>query len=182
MTGSAATARALFRSACWAGGASEDPTPLWGWYYRSGNDKAPAWSGVEPFWRFFTRSDREDGLRGVECGPEDLQPGDVIQLSFDGRRYAHCLLVVGTGRQILVCAHDEDSDFRPLSTYERQKTRLPSLDAAVQQRLAERLRRVIDRLRPGLRAARPPCGSPSDRGAGRPEFLAVCRSTSESPR
>ena len=77
----------------------------------------------KPFWRFFTRSDREDGLRGVECGPEDLQPGDVIQLSFDGRRYAHCLLVVGTGRQILVCAHDEDSDFRPLSTYERQKTR-----------------------------------------------------------
>ena len=38
-----------------AGGASEDPTPLWGWYYRSGNDKAPAWSGVEPFWRFFSR-------------------------------------------------------------------------------------------------------------------------------
>ena len=106
-----------------AGGAPEDLTPLWGWYYRSGNDKAPAWSGVEPFWRFFTRSDREDGLRGVECGPEDLQPGDIIQLSFDGRRYAHCLLVVGTGRQILVCAHDEDSDFRPLSTYERQKTR-----------------------------------------------------------
>ena len=34
-----------------AGGAPEDPTPLWGWYYRSGNDKAPAWSGVEPFWR-----------------------------------------------------------------------------------------------------------------------------------
>lgn len=66
------------------GGAPEDPTPLWGWYYRSGNDKAPAWSGVEPFWRFFTRFDREDGLRGVECGPEDLQPGDVIQLSFDG--------------------------------------------------------------------------------------------------
>ena len=23
-----------------AGGAPEDPTPLWGWYYRSGNDKA----------------------------------------------------------------------------------------------------------------------------------------------
>ena len=96
-----------------AGGAPKDPTPLWG---------------------FFTRSDREDGLRGVECGPEDLQPGDVIQLSFDGRRYAHCLLVVGTGRQILVCAHDEDSDFRPLSTYERQKTRflhwmLPSSSA-----------------------------------------------------
>ena len=65
-----------------AGGASEDPTPLWGWYYRSGNDKAPAWSGVEPFWRFFTRSDREDGLRGVECGPEDLQPGFVILLCF----------------------------------------------------------------------------------------------------
>ena len=63
-----------------------------------------------------------------------MQPGDIIQLSFDGRRYAHCLLVVGTGRQILVCAHDEDSDFRPLSTYERLKTRflhwmLPSSSA-----------------------------------------------------
>lgn len=72
---------------------------------------------------FSRASTAKTALRGVECGPEDLQPGDVIQLSFDGRRYAHCLLVVGTGRQILVCAHDEDSDFRPLSTYERQKTR-----------------------------------------------------------
>lgn len=27
-----------------AGGAPEDPTPLWGWYYRSGNNKAPAWT------------------------------------------------------------------------------------------------------------------------------------------
>ena len=123
LTGSAATARASFRSACWQAARRRTRRRCGSWYYRSGNDKAPAWSGVEPFWRFFTRSDREDGLRGVECGPEDLQPGDVIQLSFDGRRYAHCLLVVGTGRQILVCAHDEDSDFRPLSTYERQKTR-----------------------------------------------------------
>ena len=83
-----------------AGGASGGPDAAVGLVLPPGNDKAPAWSGVEPFWRFFTRSDREDGLRGVECGPEDLQPGDVIQLSFDGRRYAHCLLVVGTGRQI----------------------------------------------------------------------------------
>lgn len=123
LTGSAATARASFRSACWQAARRRTRRRCGAGITAPGTTRRLPWSGVEPFWRFFTRSDREDGLRGVECGPEDLQPGDVIQLSFDGRRYAHCLLVVGTGRQILVCAHDEDSDFRPLSTYERQKTR-----------------------------------------------------------
>lgn len=99
-----------------AGGFAMDDTPVFGWYYRDANQKAPAWTGVEPFWNYFSQ-------RGAVCGPEELSPGDVIQLSFDGERYQHCVLVVGTGREVLVSAHDEDSDFRPLSTYQYAKLR-----------------------------------------------------------
>ncbi|MFQ6964399.1 MAG: amidase domain-containing protein [Oscillospiraceae bacterium] len=78
-----------------AGGAPEDPTPLWGWYYRSGNDKAPAWSGVEPFWRFFTRSDREDGLRGVGMRPGRSAAGRCHPAQL--RRAALCALPARCG-------------------------------------------------------------------------------------
>lgn len=104
-----------------AGGMQMDDTPTFGWYYRSANDKAPAWTGVEYLWRYLTKNNRN--LCGIECMLSDLQLADLVQLSFDGIRYTHCLMVVGTGREVLLCGHDEDSDFRPLSSYEYQKLR-----------------------------------------------------------
>lgn len=53
---------------------------------------------------------------------EELEPGDVIQLSNSGIVFTHTLLVVETGYfntpdDILIVAHTDDSDYRPLSTY-----------------------------------------------------------------
>ena len=44
-----------FASQCiYAGAGVMNYTLTFGWYYISADDKAPAWSGVEPFWRFFS--------------------------------------------------------------------------------------------------------------------------------
>ena len=57
-----------------------------------------------------------------------IQPGDLIQLSFDGKSYSHTPVVVYANQaeslsDILVAAHSQDSDNRPLSTYQFQKIR-----------------------------------------------------------
>ena len=45
-----------FASQCLvAGGAVMNFTPVFGWYFNSLSDRAPAWSGVEEFYRFLTK-------------------------------------------------------------------------------------------------------------------------------
>ncbi len=106
-----------------AGGAAMNYTPVTGWYYISMNNRAPAWTGVEEFFRFLT-TNKGKGPFAVTATIKDIQPGDVVQLSFNGgRRYAHSLLVVEAGypptlRNILVATHTKDSDNRPLNTWE----------------------------------------------------------------
>ena len=97
-------------------------TPETGWYYLDGNRKAPAWTGVEFLWRFLTRPAASVGPAAAECALRDLQPGDLVQLSAAGGIYTHTPVVVLADRprslgQVLVAAHSEDSDNRPLSTY-----------------------------------------------------------------
>ena len=62
------------------------------------------------------------------CDMEDVRPGDVIQLSFDGESFRHTPVVVAVGRpasaeNILIAAHSYDADDRPLSTYEYKDIR-----------------------------------------------------------
>ena len=57
-----------------------------------------------------------------------MKPGDLVQLTFDGVRWAHSSVIVAVGSSpapdnILVAAHSEDSDNRPLSTYEYVRAR-----------------------------------------------------------
>ena len=59
---------------------------------------------------------------------EQIEPGDIIQLSFDGEAFAHTPVVVSVGEipspeNILVAAHSYDSDNRPLDTYEYKDLR-----------------------------------------------------------
>ncbi len=65
---------------------------------------------------------------------QDLQIGDVIQLSFDGHVFTHSMLVVELGspatpQNILIATHTIDSDYRPLSTYTALKFRYLHIDA-----------------------------------------------------
>ncbi|MCC8022793.1 MAG: amidase domain-containing protein, partial [Clostridiales bacterium] len=83
-----------FISQClYAGGAPMNYQKLNGWYYNSASDRAPAWTGVDYFYSFLMRN-QSIGPYAAEAAPEELEPGDVIQLSFDAQRYAHTLLIV----------------------------------------------------------------------------------------
>lgn len=111
-----------FASQClYAGCGIMNFTPTFGWYYYDANRKAPAWTGVAYLYQFLVRSERSVGPIAEERRIEDLQPGDIVQLSFDGNSFQHSPVVVATGKggasEILLAAHSEDSDDRPLNTY-----------------------------------------------------------------
>ena len=118
-----------FASQCvYAGSGVMNYTPTFGWYYINANLKAPAWTGVDYFYNFMTRERNSVGPVAVSATIEELEPGDVIQLSFDGLHFQHSPVVVSitgekTPENILIAAHSYDADFRPLITYEYQLIR-----------------------------------------------------------
>ena len=118
-----------FASQClYAGAGVMNFTPDLGWYYLDGNRKAPAWTGVPYFYRFLTRNLPTCGPVGVPVPLELLRPGDFVQLRFDAPAFGHTPVVVEIGSpsnldHILVAAHSQGTDFRPLSTYSFQEIR-----------------------------------------------------------
>ena len=118
-----------FASQCiYAGSGIMNFTPTYGWYYIDANQKAPAWTGVEYLWNFLTRRGLSVGPVGEPCRIQDLRPGDLLQLSFQGESFQHSPIVVSVGwpaapENILVSAHSYDADNRPLSTYQYQDIR-----------------------------------------------------------
>ncbi|MBQ2597428.1 MAG: amidase domain-containing protein [Oscillospiraceae bacterium] len=106
-----------FLSQClFAGSGVMNWEPVFGWYYRSLSDRAPAWTGVDELFRFLTQNTGA-GPFGERCAPESLMPGDLIQLEQRNRGYYHSLLVIRSGRNPLVAAHDFDVWMRPLMEY-----------------------------------------------------------------
>ena len=98
-------------------------TPTFGWYYIDANQKAPAWTGVPYLYNFLTRKNFSVGPTAVDSPLEDVLPGDIVQLSFQGNEFQHCPVVVSVGtprtmENTLVAAHSYDADNRPLSSYE----------------------------------------------------------------
>lgn len=118
-----------FASQClYAGTGIMNFTPTYGWYYIDANQKAPAWTGVEYFYRFLTRPESNPGPSGIVTTLEQLEPGDFVQLRFQKERFSHTPIVVETGvpatlENTLVAAHSYDADYRPLSTYSFQEIR-----------------------------------------------------------
>ena len=112
-----------FASQClYAGTGVMNYTPTFGWYYNSQYSRAPAWTGVPFFYNFLTRKKEGPGPVGVETSMEEVQPGDFVQLRFVSGPFAHNPVIVAVGSpisldNILVAAHTEDADYRPLSTY-----------------------------------------------------------------
>ena len=103
-------------------------TPELGWYYIDGNHKAPAWTGVPYFYNFLTRQESSRGPVGIPASLEQLEPGDFVQLRFAGDLFGHTPVVVETGSpptldNVLVAAHSQDADFRPLNSYQYQEIR-----------------------------------------------------------
>lgn len=115
-----------FASQClYAGSGVMNFTPDLGWYYIDPNNRAPAWTGVPFFWDFMTRKNRTVGPWGINSTINLIRPGDFVQIRFreSGPIFAHTPVVVSVGyppnlSNILIAAHSNDSDNRPLSTYE----------------------------------------------------------------
>ena len=113
-----------FASQClYAGTGIMNFTPTFGWYYRNANDKSPSWTGVRYFWNFLTEETMRTGPFGIETTISDVEPGDFVQLNLDeDEEFEHTPIIVERGEapsleNILVAAHSQDTDFRPLSTY-----------------------------------------------------------------
>ena len=107
----------------YAGSSIMNYTPDFGWYYIDANHKAPAWTGVQYLYQFLTREVQSVGPAAVETRLEDMEPGDLVQLSFDGQRFSHTPVVVVADHprrlsEILVAAHSYDHDYWPLTNYE----------------------------------------------------------------
>lgn len=111
-----------FASQCiFAGAGVMNYTPTFGWYYESLNRRAPAWTGVNELYQFLvSNTGRGPQARVVDL--TSIQEGDIIQLRFSGNAsFGHSPVVVsrgnGTARTILVAAHTNDADYKPLATY-----------------------------------------------------------------
>lgn len=114
-----------FVSQClYAGSGVMDYTPTYGWYYIDANRKSASWTGVEYLYNYLTRERTSLGPAAREVSRSKMQPGDIVQLSFDGVRFAHSPIVVELStRDLLLAAHSYDADYRPLATYEYRAIR-----------------------------------------------------------
>lgn len=118
-----------FASQClYAGSGVMNYTPTFGWYYNSQYSRAPAWTGVPFFYNFLTRKKESPGPVGTKVSIAEVRPGDFVQISFAGGIFSHNPVVVAVGgpalpENILVAAHSDDADYRPLSTYPAQTVR-----------------------------------------------------------
>ena len=122
-----------FVSQCvYAGCGVMNDTPTFGWYYRSPDDRAPAWTSVEAFHDFLTGvPDFAAANGGVGPYAQNAQMaraidvGDVIQLANAEGDFYHSLLITAfSENDVLVCAQSDDALDRPLSTYSFSSLRI----------------------------------------------------------
>ncbi len=117
-----------FASQCiFAGSKKMNYTKEKGWYYINGNNKSPSWSGVEYLYQFLVNN-RGIGPQGIETSQRYIELGDIVQISFDGEKFAHTLVVVSvenkfTLKGIKIACHTLDSFNKPMSEYSFQKIR-----------------------------------------------------------
>ncbi len=96
-----------------------------GWFYNNGYDKSPSWSGVEYLYKFLI-SNRSYGPRGIEVSPEKAEIGDIVQLSFDGNKFSHSLIILSTAddfNSFSIAAHTYDVLGKKIGEYSFLKIR-----------------------------------------------------------
>ena len=128
-----------FVSQClYAGCGVMNDTPTYGWYYRSPEDRAPAWSGVNELYNFligipeFAEANGGAGPFATDAASSrKIELGDVVQLSNEEGRFYHTLIISGfTDNDILVCAQSDDALDRPLSSYNYAGVRILHIEGA----------------------------------------------------
>ena len=107
-----------YASQCiYAGSKVMNPKKTFGWYYHSGNDRTPSWTGV-PYLYNFLVNNQGVGPYAVVTGADGVEVGDIVQLGTADGTWYHSPVVVGKDeRDIYVAAHTYDAYMRPLSAY-----------------------------------------------------------------
>lgn len=117
-----------FISQCiYAGSKQMNYDKINGWYYIDANNKSPSWTGVEFLYNFLT-SNKQNGPIGKEVSINEIDLADIAQLSFDGEKFSHTLLIVNIENKntldgIYTSSHTFDSFARRLSSYKFEKIR-----------------------------------------------------------
>lgn len=106
-----------FASQCiYAGAQTMNFTSVFGWYYRSANDRTASWSGVEYLYNFLINN-RGIGPYASIVPQNKAEPGDIVQLGTKSGGFYHSPVIIAVWPTILVAAHTYDSLNRPLSSY-----------------------------------------------------------------
>lgn len=107
-----------FASQClFAGSGVMNFTPVYGWFYRSVNDRTASWTGVEYLYAFLAGNTAAGPFAEV-VPPEQLEAGDIVQLGRETGDFYHSPVVVGfSGQNILVAAHSYDVFGKTLASY-----------------------------------------------------------------
>ncbi len=113
-----------FASQCiYAGAGVMNFTPVFGWFYKSANDRTPSWTGVEYLYNFLVGNEGE-GPFAEEAPLDKLEVGDIVQLGTGAGDFYHSPVVVRVERgRIYVAAHSYDAFNKPLSSYSFAKAR-----------------------------------------------------------
>lgn len=95
-----------------------------GWYYKNANDKSASWTGVEYLYNFLVNN-KGVGPFAEKRNLEEAEIGDIIQLSFDGTKFAHSLVIINRDeKDIYISTHTFDANNKPLSKYIYKDIRL----------------------------------------------------------
>lgn len=121
-----------FASQCIYAGANIMNYKKNGWFYKNGNNKSPSWTGVEFLFNFLVNN-QGIGPYGREVSKEKINLGDIAQISFDGQKYAHSLVIVNIKEpisleNILIASHTYDSYNKPISNYNFMKVRFVHIE------------------------------------------------------
>ena len=98
-----------------------------GWYYINGNNKSPSWTGVQFLYNFLTQN-KGPGPYGINTTQDKLEIGDIVQLSFDGIKFAHTLVIVNIEEKdnldkMYIASHTFNAFNRKISSYKYEKIR-----------------------------------------------------------
>ncbi len=113
-----------FVSQClFAGSGTMNFTPVFGWFYRTANDRTASWTGVEFFYRFLLANEGA-GPFAEEVGLRELEIGDAVQFGRETGDFYHTCLVSGFRSGLpLLAAHSADAFDKPLLRYSFERVR-----------------------------------------------------------
>lgn len=122
-----------FLSQClYAGAGVMNHKKVTGWYYYSLNNRAAAWSSVQYFHQFLT-TNKGQGPYGHECGADEIEEGDYVQLATMHPYFHHSGIITRKDsdvdlNKIYIACHTYDFYNRPLGTYTIRKIRFIKID------------------------------------------------------